>query len=77
MIDLNDRLPKHLLKVIKDPVAFLDGPENGGEKQKFGIVGAGAAGLLSAYLLLKVGHSVIIQIIVTIQVQVKSQKDLE
>ena len=44
-----------MLQVFINPEKYLKGPEG---PKHFGIVGAGAAGLTSAYLLLKAGHKV-------------------
>ena len=44
-----------MLQVFISPEKYLKGPAG---PKHFGIVGAGAAGLTSAYLLLKAGHKV-------------------
>jgi len=59
----SDHHPLHLRKVFMRPKHFLKGPLAKSKKNKmkekhFVIVGAGMAGLTSAYLLLKMGHKV-------------------
>ena len=60
MKDESDRLAKHLAQVFSQPTKLLEGPNcvHKAAQKHFVIVGAGMAGLTSAYLLLKAGHSV-------------------
>jgi len=58
--DESDRLAKHLAQVFSQPTKLLEGPNcvQKAAQKHFVIVGAGMAGLTSAYLLLKAGHLV-------------------
>ena len=53
-------MPENLLRVFQAPEKFLVGPnsEIKGTQKKFLVVGGGAAGLVTTYLLLKIGHHV-------------------
>ena len=56
-----DHDPDNMLEVLKNPRDFLSGPKslvNVTEARHFLIVGAGMAGLSSAYILLQLGHRV-------------------
>ena len=57
-----DRDPEMMAKVFRSPGEYLPGPDSIPElrrdMQHFVIVGGGAAGLVSAYTLLRLGHKV-------------------
>ena len=57
-----DRDPRMMAKVFRSPGEYLPGPDSIPElrrdMQHFVIVGGGAAGLVSAYTLLRLGHKV-------------------
>ena len=58
--DLTDHIPQYLLQVFVNPKKYLQGPSATKKigRKHFAIVGSGAAGLTSAYLLLNAGHKV-------------------
>ena len=58
--DPTDHIPQYLLQVFVNPKKYLQGPSATKKigRKHFAIVGSGAAGLTSAYLLLNAGHKV-------------------
>ena len=56
-----DRVPENMLRVWRAPADYLPGPDSklaNKAEEHFVVVGGGAAGLTSAYILLKLGHRV-------------------
>ena len=61
-LESTDHDPEFMLEVFKHPKDYLSGPssnvDNSVPQKHFVIIGAGIAGLSSAYMLLDVGHKV-------------------
>ena len=59
-LDETDFQPTNMVKVFENPEKYLQGPlaDHYGKQEHWVVVGAGMAGLMSASMLLRIGHNV-------------------
>ena len=59
-LDETDFQSENMVKVFENPEKYLQGPlaEHYGKQENWVVVGAGIAGLMSASMLLRIGHKV-------------------